>query len=468
MARKRTTTRRKAAPTSATLWAYDVGFGDCLLLELAYSKRDTRFVLFDAGSVAQGHVGTANKLTALQRIANDITDKVTQAPGGKLVAIVATHRHKDHISGFATNAKKTGPGDVLKKLKPKVVVQPWTETPRAAPDWKGPGKRVGPKGARALDAYATTPGTLDAVQELAAHAYAISTTRWRGGKRAGEALAAKADNNMKNAEAVAMLRSPSRGTKHDYVYAGARAKNLERELPGVTVRVIGPPTATQYPPVWASFADSSDEYWKLREQLTDERGIWRRAVQGAGRAVASRSRRGASPLFPGARLLGRVPQSARWLVDRMDREHDNGLLGMVDLADSVLNNSSVILLLKISNHRLLFPGDAQLENWQYALQHAPDKAATLRELKNTDLYKVGHHGSRNATPEHLLWDRFAKAGRKKGKKMIAVLSTKRTARWPGVPRPSLVNALHAGTELTRTDEKKKYEKGALAIRVAVF
>ena len=61
--------------------------------------------------------------------------------------------------------------------------------------------------------------------------------------------------------------------------------------------------------------------------------------------------------------------------------------------DDALNNTSVILLFEFGTRKLLFPGDAQIENWSYALSRKAD----LAMLADTDVYKVGHHGSHNAT-----------------------------------------------------------------------
>ena len=60
---------KKKGPTQAKLWAYDVGFGDCLLLELGYSASDIRFVLLDFGtkSLPDG----AEKSKYMLAIAND-------------------------------------------------------------------------------------------------------------------------------------------------------------------------------------------------------------------------------------------------------------------------------------------------------------------------------------------------------------------------------------------------------------
>jgi hypothetical protein len=93
----------------------------------------------------------------------------------------------------------------------------------------------------------------------------------------------------------------------------------------------------------------------------------------------------------------------------------------------------------------VFCGDAQIENWEYALTFAPDRQAVLELLRGVDLYKVGHHGSRNATPRTLfnLWNEAATRDRA----MVALMSTKMGV-FPGtpgsnteVPRETLVTAL---------------------------
>lgn len=107
--------------------------------------------------------------------------------------------------------------------------------------------------------------------------------------------------------------------------------------------------------------------------------------------------------------------------------------------------------------RLLSGGDAQIGNWEYALKVAPDKADNLDRPRLVDLYKVGHHGSRNATPRTLfnLWTEPSTSELE----MRALISTK-----PGVhgkspatavPRKTLVAALDTRMKLYSTHDSQR-------------
>ena len=76
-----------------------------------------------------------------------------------------------------------------------------------------------------------------------------------------------------------------------------------------------------------------------------------------------------------------------------------------ELIDSTLNNQSLVILFTCRNRKLLFVGDAQWGNWAYWLYgktvrgKPPGISQRAREiLASVDFYKVGHHGSTNATP----------------------------------------------------------------------
>ena len=121
-------------PTGLGVRMYQVGFGDCFLLTFRYAEAGDRHVLIDFGSTKLPTKGAPEG--GLMRVARAIRDvcKTDEHPDGKLTAVVATHRHKDHISGFATNKTRDASGDLIAAMRPDLVIQPWTEDPRAETD----------------------------------------------------------------------------------------------------------------------------------------------------------------------------------------------------------------------------------------------------------------------------------------------------------------------------------------------
>src|SRR4051812_10955024 len=85
--------KSRKPPKSVSIRTYNVGFGDCFLLSFKYAGNAERHVLIDFGST--GFPPGVPK-TRMMDVAEDIEART----GGTLHAVVATHRHKDHISGF--------------------------------------------------------------------------------------------------------------------------------------------------------------------------------------------------------------------------------------------------------------------------------------------------------------------------------------------------------------------------------
>src|SRR5262245_40613485 len=108
-------------PSSIEIRAYQVGFGDCFLVSFVYSKDDKRHVLIDFGTTE-----LPKQLEGPSKHMPHVANHIKEVCGGKLTAVVATHRHADHISGFATDGKSGGSGTIIADCNPKVVLQPWT------------------------------------------------------------------------------------------------------------------------------------------------------------------------------------------------------------------------------------------------------------------------------------------------------------------------------------------------------
>ena len=152
-----------------------------------------------------------------------------------------------------------------------------------------------------------------------------------------------------------------------------------------------------------------------------------------------------------------MPVEAEWLVERIKEARAQQLFRIVTAMNNALNNTSVILLIEALGKKFLFPGDAQWENWEWAMQHHADELATV------DLYKVGHHGSLNATPKSL-WKSMTRSGARPKAELTSLLSTKTDSRHgdPGrqteVPRTTLLEALEARSTLRSTQTLESEEE----------
>jgi len=405
-----------AKPQSLTINTYNVGFGDCFLLTFKYATRK-RHILIDFGSQRRPVNPKPNHMVKVARqIATDCNNK--------LDVVVATHRHQDHISGFAPNKNKNAPGDIIAKLKPEIVVQPWTEHPRAPRDAKiAPTRALRQAHVRMLEKLHAVAATIPA-----------QLKGLRGIDRATRArLGFLGQNNIKNKSAVTNLLKMARPDKGRYVHCGS-ASGFAHLLPGVKVHVLGPPTLVQTETIKNQVHDQPEEFWHLQS------------------AAASDDDEPGSPLFPDARSGG-SPPSTRWFTARLNQIRAEELLQIVRILDDAMNNTSVILLFECGSKSFLFSGDAQWENWAFAL--SDEKYRKL--LRKVDLYKVGHHGSLNATPKSL-WKLFRQRGNAhKKNRLQTVLSTKHgvhgsESRDSEVPRQTLVDELKKRSRLTTTEE----------------
>lgn len=394
-------------PKQLRIRTYQVGFGDCFLLSFQYAK-DARHVLIDFGS-------TKSPPDAPKQLMQRVAEKIAEDCGGKLHAVVATHRHKDHISGFAGNAKGKGPGDIIRSLKPDVVIQPWTEHPDAPKDASGP-VRSAARALRDMNGFA------------AAAVASLRHLRHGAQDADKDQISFVGDDNIANKAAIQNLIRMGRrdGAKARYVKAGDAA-GLDALLPGVKVHVLGPPSAKEWEAIKQQRSKDEAEFWHLN----------------ANAAKVSPERPAA--LFPGVETVGN-PIGARWFRRRMREVRAETTLAIVRMLDKAMNNTSLILLFEVDGECFLFPGDAQIENWQYALSQK--KALAL--LKRVTLYKVGHHGSLNATPKSM-WALFKDRGKARLTSLLSTLAGVHGEK-NEVPRKKLVTELKQKSRLVSTQD----------------
>ncbi len=408
-----------STPVTVRVRMYQVGFGDCFLISVEYDEplpdgRTERHLLIDYGSTRSARDGRAKGRM------RDVAALIEDHTHGVLDVVALTHRHKDHLFGFADDT-----GDAtLRRLTPARVLRPWTEDPRLQPDATSPTTGTTALiGAASVSFAAGLAGAQAAVEHLS--------------KASGlhqDVLAAAADE-VKNPDAIKLLDDLSEPDRGRYLSAGADP-GITELVPGLTVTVLGPPTVEQDPRVARQREDDKDEFWMLRLRASLEAAAGTETSSGALRDVD----------------LG--PGPVRWLVDRLAAQRSHSAARLVRHLDDALNNTSLVLLLQIGGLSMLFPGDAQIENWQYTLDRLTDQPELRTRLRDIDLYKVGHHGSRNATPRTLyaLWQQRPPSL----PPMTILMSTR-----PGVhgdseatkvPRQTLVDALSEIGRLFSTDD----------------
>ena len=322
----------------------------------------------------------------MKLIAKDIATVV----GHALHVVVATHRHADHISGFATNEAKNGTGDIIARLEPQLV----------DPAVDGAARR-----AEGLHRHGQT------MKARQRRAQAVADADERGGRRGGARGAPPAAPPRSSeiqfiaADGVANLSAVKNLAGDGQEDARPRTCNTARR--SRRSRRCCPASRSRS---WARRRSSRRRTSSSRIPVNKQEVLALRAVLGASRRGRERHAGRARSCFPDARVL---PQASRRSRSRIAGSCaasapcvPEQLLGLVRSMDDALNNTSVILLFEAGGKKLLFPGDAQWENWELALK----KNAAL--LKDVDVYKVGHHGSLNATPK-TLWNAFSRNGRRR-------------------------------------------------------
>jgi L-ascorbate metabolism protein UlaG (beta-lactamase superfamily) len=376
----------------------------------------------------------------------------------QLDVLLVTHRHEDHLSAFGSKTVAKLIGD----CQPKLIVRSWTEDPDAAPDLNKPGFGIADR--QYVEAIHGARGFMG---QLAGGFRLDSTTM-------GKRLKFLASTEYANETAVDQLRDWGKPPNGDAKFLHVKKPlKIDALIPDVEFEVLGPPLPTLYPKIAKQVSDHDKEFWHLWAQRVP------RALEGvanleandpallarlAAEATGGARRRSAAADTPGA--IG--PE--RWLAEKVRRQQVASLLRVVTWLDDVMNNTSVVLLITAGNRRLLFSGDAQLESWQWITVDSPNAATNRKNLAKVDLYKVGHHGSRNATPKTSLYGLWAPGGAPP-RRVVSLMSTREEAYGESdntfVPSENLKTGLSTSPMvLITTQQSKTVDDKILAYEVA--
>ena len=384
---------------------FDVGLGDCIYCRIPKAHKDGRdfHILIDCGT-----------LSSTDYLSDAIKHLKALLPliGGKrhVDLLVVTHEHKDHMTGFGM---KLWDGMSFGAI--------WMS---AAMDLNHPEA----KRAKKLHAFAA-----GAMQQALRLNLAL-------GPQLTELAAAVALNKT----AMTTLREtlPKKNKiKATYVHSQSSKKDLALPLKGATVSVLGP-------------EKDIDFYYLGRPgdpSLRRALGLIDSGLPDPATAVPNDKN------IPAPTNID--PAEFRQLRSRML----STALAFADLDGKVCNNTSVVLLIVWKGRRLLFVGDAE---WDGAFKKGTKANCSWNVMWNLRkkqldgplaFYKIGHHGSVNATP----WGQtpVARSGEplaildailpvKSKAKAAAIVSTRR-GNYPTIPRTDLLAEIGGRVSNTR-------------------
>jgi hypothetical protein len=430
---------------------YRQGLGDCFLL--AFPTADANqsyYVLIDCGVIQ----GAPNGATNLNAVAQDIN----LATGGQIDLLVITHRHADHMSGFQYA------NSVFANVRIENLWLSWLENPQdayAQGFWKSSGQAAQAL-ANALRAQpaamAQTASVLDFIGDLGAIAQGgdpLGFVRGVYKKQAGTI------NYCRPGDGPLWLpasdgRAAATGARLFVLGPPSDPKALAQMDPTGNANEIylarggGPNAVTAFMMAMLDedtldgddclVHEESYPFGRYLRVSRDEAMHWNKDffrtyygfdasdqapiaadVSAAIAADTSAPPGDAEAGAPASEVVAGMP-AARGPLPRPKPLQDNPAWRRIDdiwlssgeeLAlqlDSCINNTSLVLAIELvrSKKVLLFAADAQVGNW-LSWARLPDWSIPAENrtvgvkdlLERTVLYKVGHHGSHNATAAEL-------------------------------------------------------------------
>ncbi|MGY3447921.1 beta-lactamase superfamily II metal-dependent hydrolase [Bradyrhizobium sp. USDA 4353] len=415
--RKRSAPPAKVAPSPALpvnaanglrVRMYRVGFGDFFLLSVP-TATGLSHILIDCGVHAKD---LGSMRAAVTQMANDCNNR--------LALVIMTHRHADHISGFGSCA------DIFAQIEVARVWMPWFENP------------ANPNAAAFQASLVAMAGDLG--RQFRARLAA-------GPDPEADQLLSMAENITgglgiaANQRALEVLHGGFKGTQpaHDYYKAGD-SPTLPPDLAaaGLTAEILGPPVDDT---LIGQMTNKNQQYLAGMTESSDQP----ERLKPFGNAFRGKREDYGDKAF--------APYGFDRMIRMLEGAQPDVLAAQAQDADKTLNNQSLVILFSFGGKTLLFAGDAQWGNWENFLYggaygtpgHTQLTARAQDILGKIDFYKVGHHGSANATPKDAV--KAMRIG------CVGMCSTQEHA-YNEVPREPLLDALRQrmNDQLARSDQ----------------
>jgi hypothetical protein len=367
-----------ANPEKVRIRTYRHGLGDCHLLSFIKPDGKRFQILIDCGVVSR----TPNPKPIMTQVAQDIARET----GGVLDALIATHQHTDHLSGFKQADAE------FANMKVKRLWLAWTEDPQN-PD----GKKIQQQLVKKLNAVRVAASKLDA-QDAAG----INGVLDFFGAAAGDASSTQA-----------ILDALQKRQDAEITYHNPGDSFILPEVPNVRVYVLGPPDNANA----LKHVDPSKrkrEAYEIPEIASDLLGLVEALEPDDGEQASELSYPFEKWYRNPARGMKRdkffkthyLKRNTSW------RKIDNDWLQCAETLALALNdftnNTSLALAFEFidSGEVLLFPGDAQVGSWitwadlnfNVLGPNNETRVVQVADLfPNIVFYKGSHHASYNGT-----------------------------------------------------------------------
>ena len=390
-----------APETTVTVRMYDVGFGDALLVTVRQGEAEWR-MLVDCGAVSASRTRPLEQ--SVERIVEDLSALAATGSPPRLDVIVATHHHVDHIAGFAYPA--------WERVEVGEVWVPYVEDPddEDAKNLRAEQTAAAHRLQALIEAVGARLAADDAAGRKALDAAQVFAANSAGDDVATDRLLGRNGKQFLNKPAPRYLpfRDPARNV-------------IQTGLPGVAVHVLGP---SRDPADVKRMKPPKAVQWLDESLGGEEAGVDPQPLFDVNFAVRHDSIEIAVP-----ELL--LATHERLKLDELSSADD--VLAAASILENSVNNTSVFFVLDVCGTRLVFVGDSQHGAWEHVLRDPVARAL----VTSPAVYKVGHHGSHNATPVGYVTDELL------GHARYALVPFRPVKRWPSIPEPKLQPALEA-------------------------